>query len=155
MSELNTHERVELRLPAWRRENGQSNVVNRTRTVLVIFLGLQIINFLCFSWRIILFWKLVESTLRLQPCLSFQPICNAGTFLPYVDTALAADRVETDSDRDARKINIVESSGKHLPLCISREKKEDVVFAQWRTSIRWLRSRQLLSCTETQTPQYS
>ena len=53
-----------------------------------------------------------------------------------MDTALAADRVETDSDRDARKINIVESSGKHLPLCISREKKEDVVFAQGRTSIR-------------------
>ena len=40
---------------------------------------------------------LVEPIIRLQPCLIFQPICNASTAsLPYMDPALAADRVETD-----------------------------------------------------------
>ena len=42
----------------WRRENTQSGVVYKTRTVLRIPLELQIIHSLCFSWRIILFWSL-------------------------------------------------------------------------------------------------
>ena len=41
----------------WRRENAQSGVVYRTRTVLRILLELQIIHSLYFARRIILFWR--------------------------------------------------------------------------------------------------
>ena len=59
-AEVNVKEQLSLLsefTPSWRRDNSLSGVVSWTRTVLRIFLGLQIIHSLCFSWRIILFWR--------------------------------------------------------------------------------------------------